>query len=725
MSAQSTSVKSSRQKPASSQLIPITIDEDFTYQRLKAFHLERNKLDKDGIHRSEQVLSNELTAINQWCKQLGLVDKSSVGPEFGIDFDVRLNAHLSWLNGEGKSETTINDRKSKLKGWHLSWLLLVEQHGFPNRFDDGLPDEFRAAIRFLLERAGLSVFKGAKRIGLTYNRFSAWAYKGYYPRVENLHEVNKIEEYFSLPKNTLVKRLPKRLFGAGGANQIKRGTTKHRRQHLVNQKDEYRVSKYPPKLSAEWDRLVSFFRADSSLYLKENLHRNSFWRVNDEGTCPTAEAKDAFFKSFFGYLCLPKRGKKLRGKGFSPDQLSLALLTDFDLINDYMRFRKIRSGYDTNEMKGLLMFCRTLLRAETGYLRQHPKFGQRLPNKLSVHEWDDWCEKNRSKMQNLMNSTTFVESRDTFEPIQGLIELQHPVLALKEFAERIKEDRPAPSCTPDTKACHVRNYFLVRFLTANPLRAKQISRMTYKPDNTGNIYQRKDGSWYVRFSPRDFKNERGAGKEHYDHPVPPSLWEDVEDYLFNHRKHLVGAPGCRDCKEFGLCDKCQSQRKCIECEKCHECQVSHYVFRSSHKGHKPDSPTNHPISVGAIYDTILYLSQHYIPNSPGFGTHAFRHLVATEYIKNNPEGYQIAASILHDTVETVRKTYARVKAADKFTQWVNYHEELMKEPVSNADGLKPRRNVLMKQLRTVVRQLSSICSTVELQSALDEVRATC
>jgi integrase len=714
-----------QQTPSLTHLIPVTVNEDFTYEKLKVFHLERKKLNKEGLPRSEQVTSNDLTAISQWCKQIGLDASCSVGSEFGADFEKRLDEHLAWLRTEGKSEKTIADRKSKLNGWRSSWLILVERKGFPNKYNDGLPDEFHAAIKFLLKRAGLGVHRAAVRIGLTNNRFASWASRGYYPRVEHLDDVYKVEAYFSLPKNTLVKRLPKRLFGAGGANGIKRGTTKHRRQHIINQKDVYRVNKFHPKLQGDWDRLISFFREDSSFCTREGLKRNSTWRVNDEGECPTAGAKDALVKSFFGYLCLPKRSrnKLLRGKGFSRDQLTLAQLSDYDLIDDYVRFRKLRSGCNTSEIKVFLIFCRTLLRAETGFLRQQPKFGRQLAPKLSAREWDEWCESNREKMKELMKSTKFIPSRDSFEPIEDLIELQHPVLALRELAEKIMEDKPAPSCSDDTKAAHKRNHLLVRFLTANPLRVRQISRMTYTPDNKGNLYQRRDGAWYVRYSPSDFKNERGAGKEPYDHPVPPSLWPDLEDYLFNHRKHLVGAPGCRHCKKFDVCGKCRKPRKCVDCERCHECEVCHYVFRPSHKGHKPKDKTNKPMSKGSIYEIIRYLSEHYIPNSPGFGPHAFRHLVATEYIKNNPEGYNIAASILHDRVETVRETYARIKAADKFTHWVNYHEELMRAPISTPDGVQAQRGALVGQLQSVLKQLSSLFSTADLRSLLKEAQA--
>ncbi|MDQ1274405.1 MAG: hypothetical protein QG591_3035, partial [Planctomycetota bacterium] len=52
----------------------------------------------------------------------------------------------------------------------------------------------------------------------------------------------------------------------------------------------------------------------------------------------------------------------------------------------------------------------------------------------------------------------------------------------------------------------------------------------------------------------------------------------------------------------------------------------------------------------------------------------FRHIIATEYLKNNPNGYQVVANILHDKLETVLGEYAHLKIADGFSHWVSYLE---------------------------------------------------
>jgi hypothetical protein len=58
----------------------------------------------------------------------------------------------------------------------------------------------------------------------------------------------------------------------------------------------------------------------------------------------------------------------------------------------------------------------------------------------------------------------------------------------------------------------------------------------------------------------------------------------------------------------------------------------------------------------------------------GFGSHAYRHIIATDYIKNDVNGIEVAASILHDKPETVRKTYKHLLHADYFKHWIKYHD---------------------------------------------------
>ena len=75
---------------------------------------------------------------------------------------------------------------------------------------------------------------------------------------------------------------------------------------------------------------------------------------------------------------------------------------------------------------------------------------------------------------------------------------------------------------------------------------------------------------------------------------------------------------------------------------------------------------------------ILHLTSRYLPESKGFCAHACRHLVATEYIKNRPDGWDAAAAALHNTVAMVRKHYACLETGDRIKPRSEYHEQLKK-----------------------------------------------
>ena len=66
----------------------------------------------------------------------------------------------------------------------------------------------------------------------------------------------------------------------------------------------------------------------------------------------------------------------------------------------------------------------------------------------------------------------------------------------------------------------------------------------------------------------------------------------------------------------------------------------------------------------ALEQAFRDATRRFLNGCKGFGPHAVRHLVATDYIKNREGGWQTAADVLHDTVEVVRRAYAFLRAED-------------------------------------------------------------
>ena len=183
--------------------------------------------------------------------------------------------------------------------------------------------------------------------------------------------------------------------------------------------------------------------------------------------------------------------------------------------------------------------------------------------------------------------------------------------------------------------------------------------MTYSEDNTGNLYQADDRSWRIRFDKSDFKNERGAANTDYDVPIPKQVWPFIVEYIRGGRPYLMAG------------------------------RKTDLVFLSSDHETKMWQENGISVRLGVI-------TAEYIPEftDSGFGAHAFRHIAGTEYIKNHPEGFEVAAAILHDKPETVRREYAHVKAADKMRVWNDYLavQDAMELPSFNWGGMMVQKH---------------------------------
>jgi integrase len=171
---------------------------------------------------------------------------------------------------------------------------------------------------------------------------------------------------------------------------------------------------------------------------------------------------------------------------------------------------------------------------------------------------------------------------------------------------------------------------LIKLLSSNALRRRNLVYLTWRADDTGQLYRKADGSWWIRIPKQQFKNWYGAAREFdYDSPVHPSAWADIEKYLFVHRKLLMRGP-------------------------------TDLVFLTLAGPHS--AKENRPWI--EMSSTVSTLTNRYLLKSPGIGTHAFRHIVATAILKANGGDHKTAAQVLNDRVSTVERHYAGLRSAD-------------------------------------------------------------
>jgi integrase len=610
---------------------------------------ESARLEAEGLPRKR--VSNFRTVRNGWMKVHGLTEDSPVGKEFGAGYAEAIERYETVLAYEGKTSQTIADRRSMMGAYREMWVDLMH-----SATAGVLEGDFTQALNRLIESSGMSPTHIARKAAICVLTFRNWCGGRHRPIYSSLPAVHRLEEVFGIPTGALAAKLTRRIFG--GARSIRTGLTGYRKHCGEVVGLRYLLKEFTTTLQDEWGDII-LFHTDAAWLRTRRLQRNSKWRVREhDNCCPTADLKRLQVSEFMGFLSLPADSEdpRLRGKGLPREELTLALLSDSDLIYGFLQFKRERTylrRYNTSSYT-FLVFCSSLLRPETGYLWQSPHMGPKLPAPVPAERWHEWCERQRSiinsTQKDLMREDEFRKTRDPFEPIRLIIlNNQHPLDTLFELAAAYEADAPPRRTTPHQQAVHYQNLFLIRFATLVPLRAFNLSVLTWRRDGTGNLYQKPDGSWWVRVETSYLKNHKGAAKSRpFDVPLHSSLWPYIEELLFTHRPHLEGA---------SVCD---------------------YVFRPSRS--YPSRAKKDPgraVAEAFLTRQVYTITQRYIPDCPGFSLHAFRHLVATEYIKNNPAGYAIAAAILHDKEETVRKNYAWVLPADKFGFWNDYVSTLL------------------------------------------------
>lgn len=608
----------------------------YTYADLRRCHTERLQAEQ----KSPQQIWNHVSALTQFAKAIGRTDASECEHDFSGRIDTVLSVFQENLRAKGISDAAIANSVSYVRSIKSTFNAMQTGIAEGNSFTD--------ALRALAQSRNIPIRQLCRDTGIAHRTMLDWL-SGAIPR--RTRDIVKIERYFELPSGTLSSKID---FGVAKSTMA---LLKSRESANALKRDAYLYKNVSEKVRSEWSGLLHFYTAP---YLLNKMQRNSTWRVKPvelvgsahliqwssttpNGVCPTAQIVWGYVSGFLGYLI---REKALGGAEMRDEQLSLALLSDASLVLAYIEFRRNRNGAYTESINKLLIFAIALLRKDTGFLRQQPVFGASLLEPVAGSDWDAWCDKNRdvldSVYRDLKKGQHIKRGRDPKEPIATILAEEHPIHTLIRMADTMSERFILDQCTI-MRATGKRDVLLVKMLISNPLRVHHYSIMTYRKDNTGNLYQDSYGAWRLRFAPSDFKNQKGAASKEYDVMLSPWLYVDIEEYLNIYRPTMKYAS-----------------------------ETDRVFMQNSKYG------TRNYWDTSMISTRLLNLTRHYIPDCPGFGPHAFRHIIATDYIKNNPNGYQVAANILHDKLETVLREYAHVKVADGFAHWTTYLGEQLK-----------------------------------------------
>lgn len=313
---------------------------------------------------------------------------------------------------------------------------------------------------------------------------------------------------------------------------------------------------------------------------------------------------------------------------------SLIHLTDGELLGKYTDWRIDRAEQKINGgIISFLQFVKSLCHPKTGYLCNTPYFYTKMGVPDSI--WQERCGLafDFSRETISMLSEQCEPTRDSFEPLKGILELKNPMDAVADALQRIKATRPSTGGT--NEAIWARDKLLLKLLSSNPLRAKNLKMLKFQAANdksqlsgedTGLLYRAAEGGWRIAIPRKCFKNFAGAAKDRdYDMPIESSLCSDIDNYL-QHYRPMIASP------------------------------ENPYLFTSSRDA-----------SSGMMYGLnrrVEALTRQFFWRCQGFGPHGFRHIVATAILKMSPNDWQTASLVLHDRPDTVQAHYAHLRSND-------------------------------------------------------------
>ena len=333
---------------------------------------------------------------------------------------------------------------------------------------------------------------------------------------------------------------------------------------------------------------------------------------------PSADINYRHNATFLGWLRLSvEKG----GKGIANDELSLGMLTDTVLLEEFLEWKAVKSGAVNSGLFGFIANTRSYCRPKTGYLWHSNAIGKKMG--LDEAAWRRRCKKTNDwlalKLEQLKPLRE--QSRDPAAPLKPLLDLPRP---LEGFRDAINRYASKVCPTPLLRATQARDLALLAVSISNPLRLTNLRMLTYKPDGSGHFRKTPTGTWEV-FVPRaEFKNIRGAAKDRdYQMPLSEMAAHFLEEYLEKHWQ-LLGGPGQR-----GL------------------------VFIVTGK---PDEVWE---GLDGQYAKVTSDCLRHL-GCPSIRPHATRYLVGTAILMATGGNIDLAAAALHDKKETIEKHYKKL-----------------------------------------------------------------
>jgi hypothetical protein len=609
---------------------------------------------------SPQQVMNNASALNGWMRRLALTDASLIGQEMMSAFDDEFLRHQDHLI-ETLSRRTARDQSEHLLTWR--------RHAEECMQIDTLPADFKGAFNQLFSASGMSKAELARASGVRACSIRRWLGLPGLPVPYSAPEIGRLEQALQVPQGTLLNRLPNSRY-TRFARTVKKNGSQQTAWGKKRTEERKTLGPYALPLSGTvHEQLLDCidFKSDG---LREGANKVNSWRTKPASEtgcrilkamvarngmiCVTAFANWSGFSSYLGFLCL-----KPQGKGLPQEDVStLAWLIHFPFLMDYVRWLLARAGGKMHcGIPKFLDDVKCMVRPKTGFLWSRPDIANTLPDAALVlgqdfplldaaHQAERWREvcaathlKLREKVKAIRGGKTgkVQHSRNPKEPVANVLSSPSPLKVLLQFIHEL-ESNPPPMLHHRSYVVWLRDVLFSKMIVSNPLRISHFAVMRYSANNTGNLYQSPDGEWRLRFPAAAFKNEKGAAFEDYEVSVESSIGPWIKRYLAESRPHAIGACEC----DFLFLPFVPGPNRGARAD-------------GDYDVNKEGMWTGNAMSV-----RMRVLTRQYISDTPGFGAHAVRGVVATDFLLKNPQSYFLAARLLHDKFETVARDYAHL-----------------------------------------------------------------
>jgi len=620
----------------------------------------------------EGQVRNFKTAIKFFLESSGLAEDSPVGTEMTNEFEAKIEIYIKFHITRKLKKSTYDPRVSKIRKLKL----FVDENFAPTLQLQTLPKAFGQRLRKLITALGFTISSFWRTLPeglLSYQQLWRWCVELQHPSLKSLHVIATLESNLGVPAGTL---RPPQYWLRGHKSKV--GQSDSGNKARAASAKPYFI--WTESLEQEFRELLAH-KTKAILPPGEKRHAMGQWTSSEGGGFPSAAIAKKLLKSFMGYCALPLDSPDpyLRGAGMKLESLSLALLTDNELVEQFLDFKKLRSGlrmrpadpsiiesvpahrlssdkkwefydlggkYNNGPLKDLILIS-GWLRPYTGYLYQHPEYAEKLGLRITVESWHKHCRQTWdrasyilgqiSKMKKEGDHENFELGRDPKALIEWILDLPRPLFILHGMIKAILDDLLPESASKVERARQYRNLILVALLCANPLRIRMFAIMEFDK----NLIRQSDGSWWLRFKKGAFKNRR-ALKSDYRVRVAQELWPLLDRYRDEFHPVLAGSTG------------------------------SKRVFIGEGNGRYGVHP-GLPLTASSLSKIVQRYTEAYIPGAIGFRPHAFRHIIATDIIKRDPRlGFFLASIALHDKLETVENEYVHLKTSE-FFEPVNTH----------------------------------------------------